>query len=236
MNAIAIDDSPSALEILRKHSEKLSWLTLSASFKEALPALDHLSSNPVDIVFVDIEMPGISGVEFIRIAKNKNQPQFIITSAHDQYAIEGFELNVTDFLLKPISYERYLQAVEKVRHSSKASNLEHTKNYVFLRHNSKLIKLHFKDILLIQSDGHFAKVYLKGEVHPLMLSYSLVQLEKVLSPSGIFVRIHKQFIINVDYVTEIGSAGIGIEHIEKLIPIGSTYRPRIAAFSDQFHS
>ena len=232
ITAIAVDDSPSALEILEKYSTKTPSLSLARSFLQPLEALDYLNHQLVDVIFIDIEMNDLSGIDFIKIVKSKEQPilpSFVITSAHESYAIEGYDLNITDYLLKPIAYQRFLQALEKVRKEkqpSQALRLNTFRNHVFLRNNGKTIKLRHEEVLYVQSDGHFVKVYLKGRTYPLMLYYKIAQMENIL-PDHSFVRTHKSYIINVEHIAEIDSHSVSLEHVELVIPVGGTYRHKI---------
>ncbi|MGB3586039.1 MAG: LytTR family DNA-binding domain-containing protein [Tunicatimonas sp.] len=230
IQAIAIDDSPSAIEVIRKHSIRTPGINLLQGFTRPLEALDFLKEHQLDVVFIDIEMPGISGIEFIRVvtSASKSYPKFIITSAHDQYAIDGFDLDVVDFLLKPISYERFIKSTLKLNRTDDKIPLTNNK-FCFIRSEGKSVKLRFDDILFIQSDGHFVKIHLKNNSKGLHLSYSLTQIESILSPGVEFLRIHKQYIINFNYVVEISSSHLSLEHTEESIPIGTTYRQKINA-------
>ena len=230
--AIAVDDSPTALEILKKYGAKTSSLSLLQCFTQPLEALDYLDKQVVDVIFIDIEMNDLSGIDFIKISKSKvasPPPRYIITSAHDTYAIEGYDLNITDYLLKPIAYRRFLQAVEKVRREkqfSQSHQLNNGSGHIFLRNNGKTIKLRHEDVLYIQSDGHFVKVYLRERNYPLMLSYKITQMEDIL-PHQSFTRTHKSYIINMEHISEIDSSSIRLEHVEPEIPVGGTYRHKI---------
>ena len=234
--AIAVDDDPSALKILQNYAKKTSTLSLLDCFTQPLEALEYLDQQAVDMVFVDIEMDELSGIEFIKIVKSKqldSAPKFVITSAHDDYALQGYDLAVTDYLLKPAAYQRFLQSIEKVRkekRNAQADSLEKEltvlRDYLFLRNNGKLIKLRHQDILYVQSDGHFVKVHLKEQSYPLMLSYKITQMEELL-PASSFVRTHKRYIINLEHLAEMDSSTVCLEHVEPMIPVGGTYRRKI---------
>ena len=234
ITAIAVDDNPTALEILRKYAAKIPSLSLIQCFTEPLEALSYLDQKPIDLVFVDIEMGELSGIDFIRIAKGKElkaAPKFVINSAHDQYAIKGYDLNITDYLLKPVSYERFLQTLEKVRKEKQATQGVplYQSDHLFLRSNGKTIRLRHRDVLYVQSDGHFVRVYVKERKHPHLLSYKLTQMEQIL-PDHSFVRTHKRYIVNVAHIAEMDATSVSLENVEPIIPIGSTYRHRINQF------
>ncbi len=233
ITAIAVDDNPTALEILRKYAAKVPSLSLIQCFTEPLEALDYLDRQPVDMVFVDIEMGDLSGIDFIRIAKGKelkSVPRFVINSAHDQYAIKGYDLNITDYLLKPVSYERFLQTLEKIKREKQATQaVPYQSSHLFLRSSGKTIRLRHRDVLYVQSEGHFVKVHVKERVHPHLLSYKMSQMEQIL-PAHSFVRTHKSYIINVAHIAEMDATSVSLENVEPIIPIGSTYRHRINQF------
>lgn len=231
LTALAVDDSSSALEILKKYADKTPSLTLLDCFTQPQEALDYLDRKRIDVVFIDIEMDDLSGIDFIRIVKDKklsSLPSFIITSAHEQYALRGYDLNITDYLLKPTPYERFLQALEKVKKEKQAAQPIPLpqRDHLFLRHSGKVIKIRRTDVLYIQSDGHFVRIYLKTRRHPLMASYRITQLEALLPPVS-FLRIHKRYIINVDHIATMDTTSVNLEHVDPTIPVGGTYRHRI---------
>ena len=231
ITAIAVDDDPTALKILRKYAAKIPSLSLIRCFTEPLEALDYLDRQPVDMVFVDIEMGELSGIEFIRIAKGKelpSVPKFVICPAHDRYAINGYDLNVTDYLLKPVSYERFLLTLEKIKNEKNTTPLIplHQPKQLFVRSNGKIIRLRHRDVLYVQSDGHFVRMHVREREHPLLLSYKMSQLEEIL-PNHSFVRTHKRYIVNVAHIAEIDTTSVSLDHVEPSIPVGGTYRHRI---------
>lgn len=233
ITAIAVDDNPTALEILQKYAIKIPSLTLIKRFTEPLEALDYLSQQSVDMVFVDVEMGELSGIEFVRIARGKqlpSLPKFVICSAHDRYAINGYDLNVTDYLHKPVTYERFLLTLEKVKNEINPTPLiplPHTQpKQLFVRSNGKTIRVRHQDMLYVQSDGHFVRMHVKEREHPLLLSYKMSQLEEML-PNHSFVRTHKRYIVNVEHIAEIDTSSVSLDHVELVIPVGGTYRHRI---------
>ena len=231
ITAIAVDDDPTALKILRKYAAKIPSLSLVRCFTEPLEALDYLDQQPIDLVFVDIEMGELGGIEFIRIVKGKelkSAPKFVINSAHDQYAINGYDLNITDYLLKPVSYERFLQTLEKVKREKQATQMVplYQSDHLFLRSSGKTIRLRHRDVLYVQSDGHFVRVYVKERKHPHLLSYKLSQMEQIL-PDHSFMRTHKSYIVNVAHIAEMDATSVSLDYVEPVIPVGGTYRRRI---------
>lgn len=231
ITAIAVDDNPSALEILKKHTAKTPSLNLAQCFTQPLEALDCLSRAPVDLVFIDVEMDDLNGIDFIRIIKSKElkpAPKFVIVSAHDQYAIEGYNLSITDYLLKPVPYDRFIQMLEKVSKEKRTTQtiIIPQKDYLFVRNNGKTIRLRHRDVLYVQSDGHFVNIHLRERRHPLMLSYKMTQMEEML-PDHSFVRTHKRYIVNLEHIAEIDATSVCLDHVGLTIPVGGTYRHRI---------
>ncbi|MDF9799076.1 DNA-binding LytR/AlgR family response regulator [Catalinimonas alkaloidigena] len=243
LRAIAVDDNPAALITIQSYAKKIDWLYLDQCFTEALPGVSYLKNHPVDVVLLDIEMDDISGLDFINIVKDKgiSHPQFVIISAHEQYALKGFELNVVDYLHKPISYNRFVHALERVNdrlsltRNQKEDNIPTSNNhghpfsdYLFIHHHKKLIKILKDNITYIQSDGHYCYLYLTDQSRK-HISYSLADMEKLLLESS-FLRVHKSFLVNVRHIHEIDSrseaSNLLLDDGEE-IPIGITYRPLV---------
>jgi len=243
LHAIAVDDNPAALTTIQSYAKKIGWLHLDQCFTEALPGVSYLKNHPVDVVLLDVEMDDLSGLDFINIIKDKgiSHPQFVIISAHEQYALKGFELNVVDYLHKPISYNRFVHAMERVYdrikltqkqdvdENKQANSQGHAfSDYLFIHHHKKLIKILKDDITYIQSDGHFCYLYLVDQSRK-HISYSLLDMEKLLLESN-FLRVHKSFLVNVKHIQEIDSRSeashLLLDDGEEL-PIGITFRPLV---------
>jgi len=246
LHSIAVDDNPAALTTIEGYTKKIDWLEVDGCFTEALAGIDYLKNHSVDMVFLDVEMDDISGLDFISIIKDKGiYPQFVIISAHEQYALKGFELNVVDYLHKPISYNRFVHAVERVydrltqvpqqeiNSNGYANNQEHAfADCIFVNHERKLVKVLKNDITYIQSDGHYCYLYLADQSRK-HISYSLLEMENLLLGSS-FLRIHKSFLVNVKHIQEIDSRSdasyLLLDDGEQL-PIGITYRPLVQQLS-----
>jgi len=251
LHAIAVDDNPAALTTIEGYARKIDWLELDGCFTEALHGIDYLKNHSVDMVFLDVEMDDISGLDFISIIKDKGiYPQFVIISAHEQYALKGFELNVADYLHKPISYNRFVHAVERVydrisqvpqqelNGNGPANSRGHAfSDYVFVNHDRKLVKVLKDDITYIQSDGHYCYLYLAGQSRK-HISHSLLFMENLLLGSS-FLRIHKSYLVNVKHIQEIDSRSessyLLLDDGEQL-PIGITYRPLVQQLSRNLSS
>jgi DNA-binding LytR/AlgR family response regulator len=227
INCLVIDDEPPAREILKKYIAGVDLLQLAGECSNAVETLSFLQNNTADLLFLDIKMPHILGTSFLRTLKHP--PKVIFTTAFRKYAIEGFDLNAVDFLLKPISFERFLQAVNKVMQMNiHASNNTITLNeplpdqshpFLYFRADRKMIKVFLEDILFIESLKDYVKVVTRGKV--IVSKQSISSLEEML-PRDNFVRVHRSYIIAINKIDTYDSDLIEIG--EREIPIGRLYR------------
>ncbi|HZW66459.1 MAG TPA: LytTR family DNA-binding domain-containing protein [Hanamia sp.] len=202
IRCMIIDDEPIGREILENFVKKISFLELVAVCGDAFEALEIIESHPVDLLLSDIQMPEINGLEFVRSLPFP--PAIIFITAHDQYAVNSFELGVTDYLLKPVSFERFLKAANKVRiqienqrHPASAVNNNAYPGYFFIRANNKLVKILYKDVYYIESAGDYIKVYTTDLP---LLSYSSMKMIESKLPPGLFIRIHSGYIVSINAV------------------------------------
>jgi len=224
LKCLIIDDEPLAIKLLEDHIGKISFLELAGTSNNPLEALISFNQNPVDLIFLDILMPQLSGIEFMHLLQNR--AQVIITSAFQEYAIEGYEHNVIDYLLKPISFERFFRAAEKafrlMNPSEKVSPSPElyptTGGYIFIKVETKMIRLELDDILYIEGLKNYVSIYTKTQ--RIISLQVLKQLEEILPPNR-FVRVHKSFIVALDKISAIERQDILIK--DKNIPIGNTY-------------
>lgn len=215
MNCIIIEDQLPAQRIIEKYLKKVPSLKLVHSFQNALDALEFLHSNSVDLIFLDINLPKISGINFLK--NLAHPPNVIITSAYSEYALEGFELDVVDYLLKPFSFERFLKAISKIPPSSDDSE----NNYVFIRCDKEFFKVIISDIQYIKGDDDFTRVYTKEKMY---LDNRAMKIWISELPSN-FVRIHRSYILNMDFVTRISGQRVFIDQLE--FPIGRSHKQKI---------
>ena len=227
LKAIAIDDEPLALKLVGDYIGKTHFLELVGSFDNPLDAIDFLSKQPVDLIFVDIQMPDLTGVEFVRSLENA--PKVVFTTAYEKYALEGFKLNAIDYLLKPFSYEEFLKAAGKARKQNELETaasvtVEANSQFLFLKSEYKIRRINFNDILYIEGLKDYIKVYTTGEDKPILSLNSIKSLEQKL-PESKFMRVHRSFIVNLDR----------IETIERSrIIFGKVYIPVSEQYKDQF--
>ncbi|UII23048.1 LytR/AlgR family response regulator transcription factor [Fulvivirga ligni] len=222
IRCMVVDDEELARELLEKHISRVPSLELVASCANAIEAHQVLRTRTIDLIFLDIEMPLLKGTDFIKNLHEK--PQVIFTTAHRDYALQGFELNAVDYLLKPIVFERFFQAIEKFfTLSSGGSKLDNlTKEYIFVKRNKKNIKLLLQDILYIESQKDYVKIVKHDE--QFLIKTSLSAFHNQLDNR--FLRIHRSYIINTEKVTAFTKADVEIDDIE--IPIGEQYKESVS--------
>lgn len=219
LRCVIVDDEPLAIEVLEGLLNKIPSINVIAKFNEALSVIDFIKINQVDFLFLDIEMPSLTGIELLKTLKNP--PPVIIISANKDYAIEGFELNVVDYILKPITFERVVKAINKIADvvaSNEKPHDEHSE-YIFLKENKRMVKVKLHDILFIESLKDYVKVVTRDKT--VVTKQGLSDFEKMLNPLE-FVRVHKSFIIPLSKVDAFSSSIIEIGLFE--IPIGRTYK------------
>lgn len=221
IKCIIIEDEPLAVKVLADYIAQVPFLQLEGSFKDAILATEWLRSNEVQLIFLDIHLPKLKGMAFLKTLHR--QPAVIITTAYHQYAVEGFELNVTDYLLKPIEFERFLVAVNKVPVANKvdspASITVEAKDHLFLTVQKKKVKILFADILYVESQREYIKVV--TEKKEFISRMSTNEIEDLL-PGHLFKRIHRSFIISINKLESYTAEAVEINGIS--VPVGRAYR------------
>jgi len=224
MNAIIIDDEPLAREGLELYVRQLPNLTLVGQFANALTANDLIAKNQVDLIFLDIEMSGINGMDFIRTLKK--QPMIIMTTAYPEYAVEGFELDVVDYLIKPIRLERFIKAVNKaqeifnLKNSAPAAVEAIESDFIYIKSERKFVRLFYKDILYIKGMKDYVMIFTKDQ-KKMMTAMNLGTITKQLPPET-FVRVSKSHLININFIDAVETDLIQLAGEE--IPLGRTYK------------
>jgi DNA-binding LytR/AlgR family response regulator len=214
-----VDDEPLARDILNRYIESVPDLTVGGIFDNATDAFAALQKQKIDLLFLDIQMPGLSGIELIKVIKNP--PCIILTTAFREFAIEGFELDVMDYLVKPISKERFLKSIDKFYGKEKISQTIDTTEepFVFIKVDKEMVKLKLDEILFIEALKNYSRIKTAASEH--IVYYTLSHLEDKL-PVNIFKRIHKSFIVNLNQIIKFNSSNIEIAG--KIIPIGQSYQ------------
>ena len=233
IQVIAIDDEPLALQLVNGYISRTPFLELVASFDNPISAKEFLDVQPVDLICLDIQMPDLIGTDFVR--KLDPRPKIIFTTAHEQYAVEGFRLEAVDYLLKPFGYEEFLNAANKVLklvdlEAKKEAAIETNENFLFLKSEYKIRRINFDDILYIEGMKDYIKVFIRNEEKPILSINSLKVLESKL-PRNRFMRIHRSFIVNLSRVETIERFRIVFGKV--FIPISDPYKEKFQKFLDE---
>jgi len=228
INCIAIDDEPLALEKMKDYIGRIGYLQLCELFDNAVDAMEYLKNNQVDLIFLDIQMDDFTGIEFLESIHEK--PEVILTTAYDSYALKGYELDVTDYLLKPISFKRFVKAVDKVfdrlspkkgkiNKDIKPTSTPDQDGFVFIKTEYRRQKVSFDEILFIEGMKDYIRIWTEKERIMTLMSF-----DKIMEflPSNNFVRVHKSFVVALDKIENIERNKIKITN--ESIPIGETYK------------
>jgi DNA-binding LytR/AlgR family response regulator len=221
MKCIIVDDEPLAIEIVEAYVGRIDELQLVGTFRNAIAAFSFIQQNPVELVFLDIQMPKLSGIEFLKTLKNP--PKVIITTAFRDYAIEGFELEVVDYLLKPIPFERFLKSVSKVLSlrgevqptATQSSN----ESFIYFKVDKKMVKTKIAEILYIESIKDYVKVRTADK--EIITQQKISYLDESL-PRNQFLRVHRSFIVNLDRIDAYTATDVEINKFK--VPIGRNYK------------
>jgi len=217
---IIVDDEPPAIRLLEKYISKVQFLSLEHSFTNPLEALQYLNTHTVDLVFLDIQMPDISGIQLSKIINSNTQ--IIFTTAYAQFALESYDVNTIDYLLKPIDFERFYKAVNKLKTSlPKETNSSNEDPYLFVKTDgkNKFIKLFLKDILYIEGLKNYLSIQLKNDQ---IITHGTLKHLKESLPKSEFVQTHKSFIIALKHIDKIDNQSVWINSTE--LPIGNTFK------------
>jgi len=226
VRVIIIDDEPIARDVVKSYIKQINSLELVGEFENAIDSHVFIKSNPVDLIFLDIKMPELSGIEFLRTINNP--PSVIITTAYREYALEGYELQIVDYLLKPISFKRFMKAVDHFFdiiqiQTSNAQQIEDDQpSYLYIRDNRKINKCLVNDVFYIESRGEYIRYYTRDNKY--MTKGSLRKLENEL-PDKIFIRIHNSYIIATAHVTAFSNGFVEIAG--ETLPISRKYRDEV---------
>src|SRR6056297_3214157 len=229
---IVIDDEPIAIKVIREHLEKLNQIECIGGYAKPLEAIDALNEQKVDLLFLDINMPGISGIEFLKSLAHP--PKVTFTTAYRNFAVDAFELNAIDYLVKPISFERFVKAMNKfLAIRTKSSNTQtkeiHTKDFIIFKADKKNYKIKFTNIIYIESLDNYIKIHTPDV--SIICYDSLTKIEEQL-PVKDFIRIHRSYIVNLTRVDVFTSAYVEINH--QKFTIGRNYKEKVAQRLSRF--
>jgi len=231
IRTIAIDDEPLALQLVSSYIEKTPALELAGAFDNPIDAMEFLEENPVDLIFLDIEMPDLNGIEFARLLENK--PKLVFTTAYEKYALQGIKLEAMDYLLKPFGYPDFLKAVEKVRKQigyEKAANKEEISSnneFLFLKSEYKIRRINFNDIIYVEGLKDYIKVYVNNQDKPIMSLNSMKAIESKL-PAEKFMRVHRSYIVNLEKIDTVERSRIVYGKV--YIPVSEQYKDAFQTF------
>ena len=234
VNCIAVDDEPLALDVIESHLNQIPSFNLLARCSSAIEANEFLNQNQVDLIFLDIQMPEMNGIDFLKTLSQK--PKVIFTTAYPNYALEGYNLDVVDYLLKPISFDRFLQAINKVQRQLKTTNVglnqavPAKQESIFVKADKKLIRIFLEDIYYLEGMKDYVKICAEKETIAALMT--MKHIDEVL-PDEKFVRVHKSYIINIAKIKSI--VGNSIEINDKLVPIGKSYKEAFFKHLDGFN-
>ncbi|CAM3420412.1 LytTR family DNA-binding domain-containing protein [Elizabethkingia occulta] len=220
INCIVVDDEPLAIKLLENHISKIENLCIVGTARNAMEAYRLLQTQAVDLMFLDIHMPDLNGIEFLKSLSQR--PKTIFTTAYREFALEGFELEAVDYLLKPVTFERFFRSVERVLRNNQK---EETAEFIILKSEGLQRKVILADIVCLESQGNDIKVILKNKTEIITKS-TMTEMEMYLSGEG-FIRIHRSFMINSEYITAFGPDEVVVD--VQSVPIGRSYKK---AFDD----
>ncbi len=234
LRCIAIDDEELALELLEDNISKVEYLELVGKFNNPLKAIQVLQEKSIDLVFLDIQMPGLSGLQLIQSIPDK--PMFILVTAYEKFALEGFDLNVVDYLIKPVPLDRFIKACNKawelhnLKTQSKQPSDQNTPDYFFVNVDYSLLKIIRPDIIYINGLKDYVKIHLKSSTKPIVPRITMKGLEELL-PNSQFIRIHKSYIVSINSITAVRRNSIFIGTLE--LPVSENYRDNLNALVNQ---
>ena len=217
INFIIVEDEPLAQERIKAYADKFPFLRLLAAFDNSLEALVYVKTNAIDLIFLDINLGEFSGIRLLEAAKLSCE--VIITTAYDEYALKGYELEVTDYLLKPYTFERFVQAVDRVKNNLSANETVQEKKFIFIKTAYRLEKILLADIIFIEGMRDYRKIHTVNK--KIMTLQTFTDLEKEIPPS-IVCRVHKSYMVSLDKIESIEKDIIKVQHIS--IPVSETYK------------
>ena len=233
IHTIAIDDEPLALNLVAGYIQKTPFLQFGGGFDNPLSALEFHENNPVDLMFLDIQMPDLMGTDFVRMLQNG--PKIIFATAYEKFALEGFRLDAVDYLLKPFGYDEFLASAMKARkliemETHKPSTVETNDQFLFIKSEYKIRRINFADILYIEGMKDYVKIFLKNDPNPVLSINSLKTLESKLPESG-FMRVHRSFIVNLNRIETIERFRIVFDKV--FIPVSDQFKDAFQKFLDE---
>lgn len=235
IRCLAIDDEPLALELLEDNISKIPFLKLVAACDNAMEAMKIMQRESIDLIFLDIQMPGLTGLQFIESMTVK--PMIILITAYEKYALEGFNLDVIDYLVKPVPLDRFVKACTKaqqlfeLKENRKNKSPDISPGYFFVNVDYSLVKVNLDDIIYVEGLKDYIKIHIKSSQHPIVTRMPMKTIEEHL-PTHSFIRIHKSYIVSVSFITAIRKSSVFIDKTE--LPVSDSYRDAVTAITGKF--
>ena len=234
IKCITLDDEPLALQQMEGYVKKTPYLELTGSFESAFSAIEFLQNNEVDLMFVDINMPDLSGMDFVKSLNNP--PKVIFTTAYSEYAMEGFKVDAADYLLKPISYSDFLKSADKTKEryfsqNENISSVQHNDEYLFIKSEYKIIRINYSDIKYIESMKEYVRIHIENQA-PVMTLTSIKKLMEHL-PEKDFMRVHRSYVVNLNKITTVERLRIVFDS-NTYIPVSEQYKDEFQSYLDNY--
>lgn len=220
LRCLIIEDEPIAQDIILSYAQKLDHLDVVGQFRNAIDASKFIEKEPVDLIFLDIRMPMMSGLDMLRQLKTK--PKVIITSAYREFALDAFDLDVIDYLLKPVSFERFLKAVGKAHHAEMppAAGTSPATPFIFVKGNKQLQKVYLDQVLYVESQRDYIRIHLENGTD--IITRQTISYYEQFLPANRFLRVHRSFIVAIDKISAIEANGVVVAHHK--VPVGRNYK------------
>lgn len=240
IRCIIVDDEPLAVMQLQKYVERVSFLECVGVCNSAAEAMELLAREAVDVMFLDINMPDVSGIQFVRSLLSS--PLVVFTTAYSEYALEGYKVAAVDYLLKPISFDDFLRAANKVKivcmgmrslkdEASLASSAQHADDSLFVKSDYRIIRVPFNSIIYIESMSEYVRIFVEGKSKPIVSLLSMKKIEEVL-PADVFMRVHRSYVVNLCKIKEVSKMRI-IYDGDVAVPVGDMYKDAFYDYVDQ---
>ncbi len=235
MKCVIIDDEPLAIEVIESYLEKMGNMQVVAKCTSPLQAIEVINQHIVDLIFLDIEMPNLTGIDLVKSLDKP--PQFIFTTAYPQYALQGFDLNATDYLVKPIPFHRFVKAVSRAKEKAdtktvpivpetplSTEQIQHYDEFIFVRADYANVKLYINEIRYIEGLKDYIKIHLTKNSRPVLTLSNFKNIQEKLPPNK-FLRVHKSYVVNVDFITTVQKSRLLLSDTK--IPLGETYKKMV---------
>lgn len=238
IKCLAVDDEPLALEQLKMYISKVPFLELVDACHDAYEAIQAMEGNQVDVIFADINMPDLNGIDFAKTLNSSvsKSPLFVFTTAYASYAVEGFKVNAIDYLLKPFGFDEFLVAANKVRAYCELVNAPHDEkpsdgDFIYVKVDHRRQRISIPSIRYVEGMAEYVRIYVDGEKKPFTALFSMKRMEEVLG-SKVFLRVHKSYIVNMSKAQAVAKTSVQLD-ADTFIPVGDSYRNAVVDFVDK---